>query len=278
MAQILDGKALSNKIIENIREKTLLLDKKPGLGVILVGENPASKVYVKNKEKQALNAGFNSVVYKLPENISKDDLLKLIDELNNDEGTNGILLQLPLPKHLNPYDFLDKINPKKDVDGFHPVNAGKLMLNEKPYAVPCTPKGIITLLDEYNIKLEGANAVIIGRSNIVGKPLSMLLLNRNATVTVVHSKTKNLSEITKNADILISATGRADMVTGNMVKKGAVVIDVGIIRDENGKLRGDVDFDSVKEIAGFITPVPGGVGPMTIAALIQNTYELSLKE
>ncbi len=278
MAQILDGKALSNKIIENIREKTLLLDKKPGLGVILVGENPASKVYVKNKEKQALNAGFNSAVYKLPENTSKDDLLKLIDELNNDEGTNGILLQLPLPKHLNPYDFLDKINPKKDVDGFHPVNAGKLMLNEKPYAVPCTPKGIITLLDEYNIKLEGANAVIIGRSNIVGKPLSMLLLNRNATVTVVHSKTKNLSEITKNADILISATGRADMVTGNMVKKGAVVIDVGIIRDENGKLRGDVDFDSVKEIAGFITPVPGGVGPMTIAALIQNTYELSLKE
>ncbi len=278
MAQILDGKALSNKIIENIREKTLLLDKKPGLGVILVGENPASKVYVKNKEKQALNAGFNSAVYKLPENISKDDLLKLIDELNNDEGTNGILLQLPLPKHLNPYDFLDKINPKKDVDGFHPVNAGKLMLNEKPHAVPCTPKGIITLLDEYNIKLEGANAVIIGRSNIVGKPLSMLLLNRNATVTVVHSKTKNLSEITKNADILISATGRADMVTGNMVKKGAVVIDVGIIRDENGKLRGDVDFDSVKEIAGFITPVPGGVGPMTIATLIQNTYELSLKE
>lgn len=278
MAQILDGKALSNKIIENIREKTLLLDKKPGLGVILVGENPASKIYVKNKEKQALNAGFNSVVYKLPENTSKDDLLKLIDELNNDEGTNGILLQLPLPKHLNPYDFLDKINPKKDVDGFHPVNAGKLMLNEKPYAVPCTPKGIITLLDEYNIKLEGANAVIIGRSNIVGKPLSMLLLNRNATVTVVHSKTKNLSEITKNADILISATGRADMVTGNMVKKGAVVIDVGIIRDENGKLRGDVDFDSVKEIAGFITPVPGGVGPMTIAALMQNTYELSLKE
>ena len=278
MAQILDGKALSNKIIENIRGKTLLLDKKPGLGVILVGENPASKVYVKNKEKQALNAGFNSVVYKLPENTSKDDLLKLIDELNNDEGTNGILLQLPLPKHLNPYDFLDKINPKKDVDGFHPVNAGKLMLNEKPYAVPCTPKGIITLLDEYNIKLEGANAVIIGRSNIVGKPLSMLLLNRNATVTVVHSKTKNLSEITKNADILISATGRADMVTGNMVKKGAVVIDVGIIRDENGKLRGDVDLDSVKEIAGFITPVPGGVGPMTIAALIQNTYELSLKE
>ena len=163
MAQILDGKALLNKIIENIREKTLLLDKKPGLGVILVGENPASKVYVKNKEKQALNAGFNSVVYKLPENTSKDDLLKLIDELNNDEGTNGILLQLPLPKHLNPYDFLDKINPKKDVDGFHPVNAGKLMLNEKPYAVPCTPKGIITLLDEYNIKLEGANAVIIGR-------------------------------------------------------------------------------------------------------------------
>lgn len=278
MAQILDGKSLSNKIIENIKEKTLLLDKKPGLSVILVGENPASSVYVKNKEKQALNAGFSSIVYKLPQNTSKDELLKLINELNNNSDINGILLQLPLPNHLNPYDFLDKIDPKKDVDGFHPVNAGKLMLNEKPYAVPCTPKGIITLLDEYNIKIEGANAVIIGRSNIVGKPLSMLLLNRNATVTIVHSKTKNLSEITKNADILISATGCANMVTGDMVKKGACVIDVGIIRDENGKLRGDADFNSVKEIAGFITPVPGGVGPMTIASLIQNTYELYLKE
>ena len=270
MTTILDGKTCADKILDNIKEQVSKLDTTPGLAVILVGNNPASSIYVKNKEKQALNAGFNSVVYKLPENTSKDDLLKLIDELNNDEGTNGILLQLPLPKHLNPYDFLDKINPKKDVDGFHPVNAGKLMLNEKPYAVPCTPKGIITLLDEYNIKLEGANAVIIGRSNIVGKPLSMLLLNRNATVTVVHSKTKNLSEITKNADILISATGRADMVTGNMVKKGAVVIDVGIIRDENGKLRGDVDFDSIQEKASMATPVPGGVGAVTTAVLAKH--------
>ena len=276
MAEIMDGKSLSLKILDDIKEKTALLKKRPGLSVILVGNNPASSIYVKNKEKQALNAGFNSIVYKLPETASKGELLSLINNLNNDEDIDGILLQLPLPKHLDPYDFLDKIDPKKDVDGFHPVNAGKLLLNENPYAVPCTPKGIIRLLDEYKIQIEGKNAVIIGRSNIVGKPLSMLLLNRNATVTMAHSKTKNLSDITKNADILISATGCADMVTKDMVKKGAVIIDVGIIRDENGKLRGDVNFNNVKDIAGFITPVPGGVGPMTIAMLMENTYKLHL--
>jgi len=276
MTEIMDGKTLSNKILLNVKEKTALLKKRPGLSVILVGEDPASRVYVKNKEKQALNAGFNSVVYKLPENTGKDDLLSLINNLNNDETVDGILLQLPLPKHLNPYDFLDKIDPKKDVDGFHPINAGKLLLNEKPYAVSCTPKGVIRLLDEYKVQIEGANAVIIGRSNIVGKPLSMLLLNKNATVTVVHTKTKNMPEITKKADILISATGHLNMVTKDMVKEGAAIIDVGIIRSEDGKLRGDVDFNNVKDIAGFITPVPGGVGPMTIAMLMENTLELHL--
>ncbi len=276
MTQIMDGKALSNKILNEIKEKTALLKTKPGLCVILVGDNPASRIYVKNKEKQAQDAGFNSTVYRLSENTDKNELLRLIDKLNNDNTVDGILLQLPLPKHLNPYDFLDKIDPKKDVDGFHPVNAGKIMLNENPYAVPCTPKGILTLLDEYKIQIEGANVVIIGRSNIVGKPLAQLLLNRNATVTVAHSKTKNLSEIAKQADILVSATGHPDMITKDMVKKGAVVIDVGIIRDENGRLRGDVDFNSIKETAGFITPVPGGVGPMTIASLIQNTYSLHI--
>ena len=187
-----------------------------------------------------------------------------------------ILLQLPLPKHLNPSDFLDKIDPKKDVDGFHPINSGKLLNNEKPYAIPCTPKGIIRLLDEYNIEIAGKNAVVIGRSNIVGKPVSMLLLNKNATVTIAHSKTKNLIDVVKQADIIVSATGISNIITKNMVKEGAAVIDVGIIRGEDGKLKGDVDFNNIKDIAGFITPVPGGVGPMTIAMLMENTLELHL--
>lgn len=276
MAVILDGKTLSSKILDNIKQKTSKLKTKPGLAVILAGDNPASMVYVKNKEKQAQNAGFNSTVYRLPENVTEKELFNLIDKLNNDNTVDGILLQLPLPKHLEAYDFLDKIDPEKDVDGFHPVNAGKLFLNEKPYAIPCTPKGIIRLLDEYKIPIEGADVVILGRSNIVGKPLSALLLNRNATVTVAHSKTKNLAEIAKRADILISATGKPDMITKDMVKENATVIDVGIIRDETGKLRGDVDFNNVKNIAGFITPVPGGVGPMTIASLMENTLELHL--
>ncbi len=276
MTVILDGKTLSEKILDNIKQKVSNLNSKPGLAVILAGNNPASEVYVRNKEKQAQNAGFNSSVYKLPENVTKEELLNLINKLNDDEKTDGILLQLPLPKHLAAYDFLDKIDPKKDVDGFHPINAGKLFLNEKPYAIPCTPKGIVRLLDEYKIQIEGKNVVIAGRSNIVGKPLSALLLNRSATVTIVHSKTKNLPEITKKADILISATGKKNMITKDMIKKGAAVIDVGIIRDENNKLRGDVDFNGVKDIAGFITPVPGGVGPMTIAMLMENTLELHL--
>lgn len=276
MTVIIDGRACAEKILENIKTKTSKLNKKPGLSVILVGENPASKVYVKNKEKKAIEAGFNSYVYRLPENTSKAELLSLIDKLNNEDNTDGILLQLPLPKHLNPSDFLDKIDPKKDVDGFHPINSGKLLNNEKPYAIPCTPKGIIRLLDEYNIEIAGKNAVVIGRSNIVGKPVSMLLLNKNATVTIAHSKTKNLIDVVKQADIIVSATGISNIITKDMVKEGAAVIDVGIIRGEDGKLKGDVDFNNIKDIAGFITPVPGGVGPMTIAMLMENTLELHL--
>lgn len=276
MTVIIDGRACAEKILENIKTKTSKLNKKPGLSVILVGENPASKVYVKNKEKKAIEAGFNSYVYRLPENTSKAELLNLIDKLNNEDNTDGILLQLPLPKHLNPSDFLDKIDPKKDVDGFHPINSGKLLNNEEPYAIPCTPKGIIRLLDEYNIEIAGKNAVVIGRSNIVGKPVSMLLLNKNATVTIAHSKTKNLIDVVKQADIIVSATGISNIITKDMVKEGAAVIDVGIIRGEDGKLKGDVDFNNIKDIAGFITPVPGGVGPMTIAMLMENTLELHL--
>ncbi len=276
MTVIIDGRACAEKILENIKTKTSKLNKKPGLSVILVGENPASKVYVKNKEKKAIEAGFNSYVYRLSESTSKAELLNLIDKLNNEDNTDGILLQLPLPKHLNPSDFLDKIDPKKDVDGFHPINSGKLLNNEKPYAIPCTPKGIIRLLDEYNIEIAEKNAVVIGRSNIVGKPVSMLLLNKNATVTIAHSKTKNLIDVVKQADIIVSATGISNIITKNMVKEGAAVIDVGIIRGEDGKLKGDVDFNNIKDIAGFITPVPGGVGPMTIAMLMENTLELHL--
>ena len=276
MTVIIDGRACAEKILENIKTKTSKLNKKPGLSVILVGENPASKVYVKNKEKKAIEAGFNSYVYRLPENTSKAELLSLIDKLNNEDNTDCILLQLPLPKHLNPSDFLDKIDPKKDVDGFHPINSGKLLNNEKPYAIPCTPKGIIRLLDEYNIEIAGKNAVVIGRSNIVGKPVSMLLLNKNATVTIAHSKTKNLIDVVKQADIIVSATGISNIITKNMVKEGAAVIDVGIIRGEDGKLKGDVDFNNIKDIAGFITPVPGGVGPMTIAMLMEYNLELLL--
>ncbi len=276
MTTILDGKTCADKILDNIKEQVSKLDTTPGLAVILVGNNPASSIYVKNKEKKAQYAGFNSIIHKLPKNTTKESLLNLIEKLNKDCNIDGILLQLPLPKHLNTYDFLDKIDPKKDVDGFHPINAGKLLLNEKPYAIPCTPKGIIRLLKTHNIQIEGKNAVIIGRSNIVGKPLSMLLLNENATVTIAHSKTKNLPEITKKADILISATGTENMVTAEMVKKNATIIDVGIIRKDDGKLRGDVDFDAIKDVASNITPVPGGIGPMTIAMLMENTLELHL--
>lgn len=280
MAVIIDGKETAKKIIEQVKEKvteaSLKFGRKPSLAVILAGNDPASQVYVRNKEKKAVEAGFNSLIYRLDENVCEEELLGLIDRLNTDETIDGILLQLPLPKQLKAQKFLDKIKPEKDVDGFHPINTGHILNNEKPYAISCTPKGILTLLDEYKIPLEGKNVVIIGRSNIVGKPVALLLLNRNATVTIAHSKTANLKEICLKADIIISATGRADMVTKDMVKEGATVIDVGIIRTKEGKLRGDVDFNCIKEVAGYITPVPGGVGPMTIASLIENTFELFL--
>ena len=274
MAIILDGKQTAKKITDELKLKVQSLDKKPSLAVIMVGNNPASEVYVKNKEKKALEIGFNSIIKKTDENITKEELLKIIKELNEDDNINAILLQLPLPKHLNEKDFLDKIDPKKDVDGFCSYNLGKLLKNDSPYAIPCTPKGIVRLLDEYNIDIEGKIALVIGRSNIVGKPVSILLLNRNSTVIMTHTKTKNLENLTKTADILICAAGKKEMIKKEMIKENAVIIDVGITRDNDGKLKGDVDFNDVKEKTSYITPVPGGIGPMTIAMLMENTYEL----
>lgn len=274
MAIILDGKQTAKKITDELKLKVQNLDKKPSLAVIMAGNNPASEVYVKNKEKKALEIGFNSIIKKTDENITKEELLKIIKELNEDDNINAILLQLPLPKHLNEKDFLDKIDPKKDVDGFCSYNLGKLLKNDSPYAIPCTPKGIVRLLDEYNIDIEGKIALVIGRSNIVGKPVSILLLNRNSTVIMTHTKTKNLENLTKTADILICAAGKKEMIKKEMIKENAVIIDVGITRDNDGKLKGDVDFNDVKEKTSYITPVPGGIGPMTIAMLMENTYEL----
>lgn len=274
MAIILDGRETAKKITEKLRLEVEKLDVKPTLAVIIIGCNPASKVYVKNKEKKALEIGFNSIVIELDENITKNELEKIIKELNEDKNVNGILLQLPLPKHLNEKDFLDLIDPKKDVDGFSSYNSGKLLKNDSPYAIPCTPKGIIRLLDEYNIDIEGRVSTVIGRSNIVGKPVSILLLNRNSTVIMTHTKTKNLEHFTKSADILICAAGKKEMIKKEMIKENAVIIDVGITRDIDGRLKGDVDFDDTKDKASYITPVPGGIGPMTIAMLMENTYEL----
>lgn len=274
MAIILDGKQTAKKITDELKLKVQNLDKKPSLAVIMAGNNPASEVYVKNKEKKALEIGFNSIIKKTDENITKEELLKIIKELNEDDNINAILLQLPLPKHLNEKDFLDKIDPKKDVDGFCSYNLGKLLKNDSPYAIPCTPKGIVRLLDEYNIDIESKIALVIGRSNIVGKPVSILLLNRNSTVIMTHTKTKNLENLTKTADILICAAGKKEMIKKEMIKENAIIIDVGITRDNDGKLKGDVDFNDVKEKTSYITPVPGGIGPMTIAMLMENTYEL----
>ena len=276
MAQIMDGKAYSKEILAQIKLKVEKLQKKPSLAVILVGNDPASQIYVSNKEKTARELGFVSKTYRLKENTSSNELKDLILNLNLDEDTDAILLQLPLPKHLVSQDFIELIDPKKDVDGFHPINCGRLLTNSNPYAVSCTPKGVIKLLKKYNVEIQGANTVVIGRSNMVGKPLIHLLLEQNATVTVAHSKTKNLPQIARMADILISATGIKGLVTRDFVKSGAVIVDVGISRDENGKIKGDVEFEEVSKVASLITPVPGGIGPMTIAMLMENTLELSL--
>ena len=273
MTVIMDGKKLRDKILEELKVKLANLRLVPKLVVISVGDDPASKIYVNNKKKYAEKIGIEAVILKLPEDVTTDALLDRIDALNRDPAVTAILVQLPLPVHINKLDILSAISPKKDVDGFTPYNSGLLFSGAKPYAYPATPRGILRLLDEYNIELDGKHVVVVGRSNIVGKPLAQMMLNRNATVTVCHSHTKNLAEITKTADILVSAAG-GKIIEDNMLKSNCVVIDVGIFRDDNGKLRGDVNFETVSKIASHITPVPGGVGPMTIASLMLNTVDL----
>lgn len=275
MYQIIDGKELAKKIREQLRVECDKL-KERGIiskfAVVLVGDNPASKVYIKNKSKACNDVGIEFEEITLSSDTSMEKLLEVIDKLNERKDINGILLQSPIPKGLNIQEAFERIDYKKDVDGFNPINVGKLMIGQDCF-ISCTPYGIIKMLEAYNIEIQGKHAVVIGRSNIVGKPLSQCLLNKNATVTVCHSKTKNLAEITKTADILISAVGKLNMVTADMIKDGAVVIDVGMNKETNGKLVGDVDFENVKEKASYITPVPGGVGPMTIAMLMNNVIK-----
>ncbi len=275
MYQLIDGKAISTALKEELKVKVDALKAQgvePCLAVILVGEDPASTVYVNNKKKACEFIGIKSLSYELPESTTQDELLALIDKLNADDGVNGILVQLPLPKHIDEDAVIQAISPKKDVDGFHPQSVGALCIGQKGF-VSCTPAGIIELLKRSNVEIEGKECVIIGRSNIVGKPMSLLMLRENATVTVCHSRTKNLKEVTKRADILIVAIGKPQMITAEYVKEGAVVIDVGIHRLEGKKLCGDVDFDTVAEHTSMITPVPGGVGPMTIAMLMKNCVD-----
>lgn len=279
LATILDGKALAKKIRTELKGKVEILKEKgifPKLAVIMVGNDSSSKIYVRNKSKACMEIGIEYEEFLLDENTKSEELLQLINELNNRKDINGILLQSPIPQHLDINEAIKAISEKKDVDGFHPINVGKLVLNQECF-VSCTPNGIIRLLEEYNIEIEGKNAVVVGRSNIVGKPMMLNLLNKNATVTICHSKTKNLSEITKKADILICAIGKPKYIKESFVKDGAVVIDVGINRDpETGKISGDVDYDAVFEKASYITPVPGGVGPMTIAMLMVNVVKSAI--
>jgi len=272
MAIILDGKETARKTRERLKNKVEELKQKginPKLAVIMVGEDGASKIYVRNKSKACEELGIEYEEYLLGDDTTQEQLLKLINTLNDRADIHGILLQSPIPKNLDINEAFRTIAPEKDVDGFNPVNVGKLVLGQETF-ISCTPFGVIKMLEEYNIEIEGKNAVVIGRSNIVGKPMLQCLLNKNATVTICHSKTKNLKEITKNADILVCALGKAKFVTADMVKEGAVVIDVGINRNSEGKVCGDVDFEKVSKIASYITPVPGGVGPMTIAMLMNN--------
>lgn len=277
---LIDGKALAAKMQGKLAEKTAQLKKEkgivPGLVVILVGEDPASQVYVRNKERSALAAGFKSQVVRLAESTTEEQLLDLIETYNQDADWHGILVQLPLPAHIDEEKVLFAISPEKDVDGFHPTNMGKLWSGHA-VMVPSTPAGIMEMFKEYQVDLAGKNAVVIGRSNIVGKPMAQLLMDAHATVTIAHSRTKNLPELARQADILVVAIGCGHFVTKDFVKEGAVVIDVGMNRDENGKLIGDVKFDEVAPVASLITPVPGGVGPMTITMLMEQTYEAALR-
>lgn len=271
--QLIDGKAVSASVRARVKQETEGLKKQgvtPGLAVIIVGDDPASQVYVRNKEKACAEVGFYSEKYALPSSTTQQELNNLVQELNSRKEINGILCQLPLPGHLNDKEVIELIDPVKDVDAFHPVNVGRIMIGDYDL-LPCTPAGIMELIRTTGIETKGKKAVVIGRSNIVGKPMAMLLLHADCTVEITHSKTQNLKEVTKTADILVAAIGKAKFVTADMVKDGAVVIDVGMNRDENGKLCGDVDFDSVAPKCSFITPVPGGVGPMTISMLMQNT-------
>lgn len=273
MAKIIDGKAVSAKVKEQVHKEAETLREKGieiGLAVVIVGDNPASRVYVNNKKKACAEVGFNSYEYALPEETTEAELLELVEKLNSDGKVNGILVQLPLPKHINENAIINAIRPDKDVDAFHPENVGHIMIGDFSF-LPCTPAGVMELIAETGVDVCGKNCVVIGRSNIVGKPMAMLLLHKNGTVTICHSRTKNLEEICSNADILVAAVGKAGFVTPDMVKAGAVVIDVGMNRNAEGKLCGDVDYTACFDKAGYITPVPGGVGPMTIAMLMRNT-------
>ena len=277
---VIDGKKIALEMRQRLSEKVAQMQESfglvPGLAVIVVGDDPASQVYVRNKEKAALAAGFHSETIRLPEQTKEADLLKLVQQCNENPSIHGILVQLPLPDHINDKKVLLAIDPHKDVDGFHPMNTGHLW-SGRPIMVPCTPAGIMALLDAYDVDLEGKRAVIIGRSNIVGKPMAQLLLDKDATVTLTHSRTRNLEELAREADVLIVAIGRPEFVTKDFVKEGAVVIDVGINRTPEGKLVGDVAYDQVAPVASLITPVPGGVGPMTIALLLEQTYQAALR-
>lgn len=275
MAVIIDGKLVSKNTRDDIRNEALKLRSEnivPGLAVVIVGDNQASRVYVNNKKKGCEEVGFLSREYALPESTSQTELIDLIKQLSDDKEVDGILVQLPLPKHIDEQEIILSIPYNKDVDAFHPTNVGKIMIGNYDF-LPCTPAGIMELLDYYKIDPTGKSCVVVGRSNIVGKPMAMLMLHKNATVTITHSKTIDLAKITRQADILVVAIGRAKYITGDMIKDGAVVIDVGMNRDENNKLCGDVDFDSCEKKASYITPVPGGVGPMTITMLLKNTLK-----
>ena len=274
MAEIISGKVVSEKLRlelkESISKFILESGHTPGLAVVLVGDNPASQVYVRNKHKACLEVGINSYEINLPAETTEEKLLSVIDELNSDEKVDGILVQLPLPKHIDEERVINRIDPNKDVDAFSPSNVGKIMIGNYTF-LPCTPAGVMELLKHYNLAIEGKNCVVVGRSNIVGKPMAMLLLEKNGTVTICHSRTQNIGEICRSADIVVVAVGRAGFLKADMVKPGAVVIDVGINRGDDGKLCGDVAFDPVEKVASYITPVPGGVGPMTITMLLKNT-------
>ncbi|WP_046173799.1 bifunctional methylenetetrahydrofolate dehydrogenase/methenyltetrahydrofolate cyclohydrolase FolD [Domibacillus indicus] len=274
-AAIIDGKAIAKDIRAELKEEIEELKAAgttPGLAVVIVGEDPASHTYVNSKEKSSKEIGIHSEVYRFPADLTEEALLQKVEELNNDKNIHGILVQLPLPKHISEDKVIDAISPEKDVDGFHPVNVGKLVIGKDTF-YSCTPYGIMKMLEKENISLEGRHVVVIGRSNIVGKPAALLSLMNNATVTICHSRTKNLKEVTRQADVVIAAVGIPNYVTADHLKPGAIVIDVGINRNEDGKLCGDVDFNSAKETAGAITPVPGGVGPMTITMLLYNTVK-----